>query len=255
MPAQDIDGVLEGLAAVVQQSRADNDRIGYFAALYRQVTLAVKQAVVAERFEDNPRMDRFDAEFGNRYFASLDTWRQDPRSGGCPRTWRDAFDLSGREDLAVVQHLLLGINAHINVDLAVAAARTAPGDAIDGLKNDFDLVNDILISVLDQIQQVLNDISPLMRLLDSLGNRLADEVLGFSVKRARGDAWQAAVLLARVPQSHERHAVSLLDSKARALGRLVAGRTLPLPQLLLVHNRTAGVDRIIERLDSALGTT
>jgi hypothetical protein len=38
----------------------------------------------------------------------------------------------------VVQHVLLGMNAHINLDLGVAAAEVAPGPAIAGLRGDFD---------------------------------------------------------------------------------------------------------------------
>ncbi len=68
---------------------------GYFPALYRQVTLTVKQGIASGSFDDGPRMDRFDAFQGTR---------------------------SGQ--LIILQDLLVGINAHINLDLGVA---TTPG--------------------------------------------------------------------------------------------------------------------------------
>lgn len=62
-------------------------------------------------FDDGVRMDRFDTFFGNRYFDAYDAWRRD-RSG--PRCWREAFGLLDDADTIIVQHLILGVNAHIN---------------------------------------------------------------------------------------------------------------------------------------------
>ena len=246
--------MVDGLGEVVRRSqKGRGDRLGYFAALYRQVTREIGRAVQREEFQD-PRRERFDAAFGNRYFDALDAWRRGRRDDVCPRTWRDAFDACERDNLAVVQHLLLGINAHINVDLAVAAARTAPGPAIAGLEDDFDKVNEILYGVLDQIQAVLNEISPVMRSVDALGHRLDEEVMGFSVRKARGEAWDAAVLLARLTQEpeQERRLIGQLDSKAGTLGRLVVAGGLPLGGSLVARFRTPSTSDVIARLDAPL---
>ena len=44
----------------------------------------------------------------------------------------------------ILQHLLLGINAHINLDLGIAAVETSPGNQLAPLKNDFDMINKLL---------------------------------------------------------------------------------------------------------------
>ncbi len=75
MRANDIDDVIEALTGIVARARDQADRTGYFAALYRQVTVAVRDAITAGRFDDGQRMSRFDALFGNRYFDALDAWR------------------------------------------------------------------------------------------------------------------------------------------------------------------------------------
>ena len=51
------------------------------------------------------------------------------RSAGrpVPRCWQVAFERGRTGDHVILQHLLLGINAHVNLDLAVAAAEIAPG--------------------------------------------------------------------------------------------------------------------------------
>jgi hypothetical protein len=168
MSVEDIDGVIEGLAGIVGKAREDADRVGYFAALYRQVTVRVRQAIQAGRFDDGQRMSRFDALFGIRYFDALGSWLQD-RSG--PACWRVAFEMTRNADTIIVQHLLLGVNAHINLDLAVATAQTAPGESIQDLHRDFLLINDILVGVLADVQHAVDEISPYMWLLDKFGGR------------------------------------------------------------------------------------
>jgi len=59
------------LERVVDESITTRSRIGYFAALYRQVTVAVRDAIHAGEFDDGPRMDAFDTAFGNRYLDAL----------------------------------------------------------------------------------------------------------------------------------------------------------------------------------------
>src|ERR1043165_9907334 len=105
MAAHTIDEVVDRLAAIVRDGGRGADRAGYFAALYRQVTVEVRTAIHAGLFDDGPRMDRFDTHFGNRYFEAYDAWRRDR---GGPRCWREAFGLLDDTDTVIVQHLLLG---------------------------------------------------------------------------------------------------------------------------------------------------
>ncbi|MGW3820692.1 DUF5995 family protein [Streptomyces sp. NPDC005046] len=160
MAAESIDEVVDGLAGIVREAGRAGDRVGYFAALYRQVTVEVRTAIHGGLFDDGARMDRFDTLFGNRYFDAYDAWRRD-RSG--PRCWREAFGLLDDADTVIVQHLILGVNAHINLDLAVAAARTSPGEDIHALRHDFLLINDILARVVLGVQDSVGALSPLCR--------------------------------------------------------------------------------------------
>ncbi|WP_334561817.1 DUF5995 family protein [Streptomyces stelliscabiei] len=91
--AENIDEVVDGLAGIVREAVRSGDRVGYFAALYRQVTAEVRAGIHAGLFDDGARMDRFDTFFGNRYFDAYDTWRRDragPAAGvrrsGCSTT-------------------------------------------------------------------------------------------------------------------------------------------------------------------------
>ncbi|MFF3313870.1 DUF5995 family protein [Streptomyces sp. NPDC002952] len=191
--AENIDDVVDELAGIVREASRTSDRVGYFAALYRQVTVEVRTAIHGGLFDDGARMDRFDTYFGNRYFDAYDAWRRD-RSG--PRCWRETFGLLDDVDTIIVQHLLLGVDAHINLDLAIAAARTSQGEDIHPLRRDFLLINDILGRVALAVQDSVDALSPLMSLLDKVGGRTDEQILDFSVRQSREEAWYNAVLLA-----------------------------------------------------------
>jgi hypothetical protein len=154
-----------------------------------------------------------------------------------------------------VQHIVLGINAHINLDLAVAAAQTSPGDQITGLRNDFEQINDILVDVLCDLQGALNEVSPLLGGLDLVLGRIDEEIFGFELQKARAEAWEAAVLLAGQSPEARRRTVGMLDRYAQGVGGIVLTPPFPVPAALQVVRFAERVDtsEAIEHLDRALG--
>src|SRR5688572_33349683 len=99
MQANGIDDVLEILDGIIADCKAQSDPLGYFPALYRQVTLTVKQGIAQGFFDDGPRMDRFDALFANRYFAAYEAFR----SGAQPtQSWQLAFQSTRSGQLIIL---------------------------------------------------------------------------------------------------------------------------------------------------------
>jgi Family of unknown function (DUF5995) len=49
MPAQNIDEVITQISDIIDRSRSESNRLGYFAALYRKVTINVLTTVVIIR--------------------------------------------------------------------------------------------------------------------------------------------------------------------------------------------------------------
>jgi hypothetical protein len=248
--ARNIDDVLAQLAIIIESSAASHSRLGYFAALYRQVTLEVKRGIAAGRFDDGARMDRFDTAFGNRYFAALHTWEQGDEA---PKSWQIAFDLLTNDDTILLQHLLLGVNAHINLDLAVAAVEVADGN-LPALARDYEQINDILADVLDRVQTAADELSPFMWMLDELGGRGDEYALDFSIRTARAEAWSNAQLLAAASPAHRLLLLRKMDSHASLLSRLVArpaGILLPALELIR-HKENQDIAEVIERLDRVI---
>jgi hypothetical protein len=137
----------------------------------------------------------------------------------------------------VLQHLLLGINAHINLDLAVAAAATSPGSALPALRNDFNRINSILAALVDDVKTELTVVWPLLGLVDRLSGRGEDVLINFSMAKARDCAWQAAERLAAASSAEQNDLVKQLDNRVLLLGGLVrrpgfvAGATLRMIRL------------------------
>lgn len=218
MPVPEIDAIIQRLDVLVADARARRHRYGFFAAMYRQTTKAVKRGAEAGSFDDDERMARFVALFAGRYLEAARLWQ-----GGQPttRSWRMAFQTTDSRDAIILQHLLLGMNAHINLDLPIVAATLCPGDAIVGLRADFGRINDILQGLLDPVQNCISRYSPLLHVLWDLG-QADDAVLNFSIRIARDDAWKQAVTLAHLDAERRAPAIDSLDRKVAVLARLVA---------------------------------
>ena len=230
--AADIEGVLETLDRAVETARVEEGRWGLFAALYREVTRAVAVGIDAGRFEDGPRMSRFDAAFANRYFAALRRVRAGEEPG---KSWGVALNASGDSELTALAHILLGVNAHINLDLGLAVVEA--GLDPFAFRADFDEINRILAEVLTRAQSDLNAFSPAMDRLDELLGD-ADEFLGlFILARARDQAWRTAVVADAIPITARPTLETVLDRATAHLGRRIASPSLPIAAALALVRR------------------
>lgn len=249
MPAANsIDEVIAILTEMIEQARAAGSRLGYFPALYRRVTREVKRGIAEGRFADGPRMERLDVIFANRYFAAYDGWRAGQAVSRC---WLLAFEAGARTDRAIIQHLLLGMNAHINLDLAVASAETASGTAIHALEADFQQINQILSEQIDGTQDAIARVAPLMWLLDIVGERNEERLVAFSLTKARDAAWMLAVALAGLEGADRVSAIRMADSGVSLIGAGVLnppGMLARLATRLIVRFEAPDVGRIVDAL-------
>lgn len=214
-PPNTIAEVLTRLDEVVDTAKKEQRAGGYFAALYRRVTREVARGIDQGHFDDGPRMEKLDVVFASRYLSAYDAYRSNEP---VTRSWRLAFEAEDHWWPLVLQHLLLGINAHINLDLGIAAASVAPGDSLRDLKPDFDRINGILASLIDDVGDRLARIWPLLRYLDIGADRLDENAIDFSIQRARDHAWTVACKLAPLPQGAWEPVIDLLDNGVSLFG-------------------------------------
>ncbi len=218
MPAQTIDEVLAQTDEIILRTRREQNRLGYFATLYRNVTIKVKEAIAAGLFEDAARMTLLDVTFANRYLAALDSFLRGERPSKC---WLVSFEAAAEWPPIILQHLLLGINAHINFDLGIAAQAVAPGAALPALEHDFKLVNDILGGMIAKVRADVEQVSPWIRLLDRFDPRGEEQFINFSLGKARRSAWLVAHLLNTTSADKLPRKLHILDEGVALLGALV----------------------------------
>ncbi len=132
MQATTIKEVITALDQIIADSVDENNRAGYFASLYKKVTMAVAQKITEGYFDNNERMERLDVVFANFYLDAYDSYRQGKT---CAASWQLAFDEKRNWPPMILQHLLAGMNAHISLDLGVATALASQGQPIQLVQN------------------------------------------------------------------------------------------------------------------------
>lgn len=248
MLATTIDEVIDQLSVIVDRSRLESSRLGYFASLYRKVTMCVKSGISTGRFEDGHRMEQLDVRFANRY---LEAYHRHAAGKAVTESWQLAFDAAHGWRPIILQHLLLGMNAHINLDLGIAATETCPGDDLPALKHDFDEINRILADLVQPVQDEIGEVSPWIGFLGKIESRTDDVIVNFSMDRARSAAWRFAVRLNGLDDSARPAAIQKRDHDIASLGRMVQkpGRYLLPAGLLMIRLRESNdVSRVIDTL-------
>ncbi len=223
----DVDDVIEALDTVLSHGVRDGHRWAVFAAMYRRVTIAVRRAIERGEFDDGPRMSRFDAVFALRYLRPLQAYL---RGEPVPRAWSVAFRATEDPSLTAMQLLLLGVNAHINLDLGFSVIDA--GLEPEPFRAYFDRINAILAGELDGVQQALDAVSPWLSGLDRFAGR-ADERLGvFVVVRARDQAWRTAIEANSRSQAERSAYEAAVDRSAAELAERIAYPRFPLSLLV-----------------------
>lgn len=231
MAVTTLDDTVAALEGLVARCAADGDRTGYFAAMYLAVTSTVRQRVTAGFFDDGERMQRFVVSFAGRYLAAHDAWRAGEH---CPEAWRLAFAAAGRRRPIVLQHLLLGMNAHINLDLGVTASELGAAGSVAAVRADFDAVNDVLGELVDGCQGALGRVSPWLGLADRVGGSGDEALIHFSLVAARRQAWSVAERLAPLGGPERQRAIDVVDASAARVARAVEHPGLGASALLLL---------------------
>jgi hypothetical protein len=229
-PVDSIDAAIAAMDREVDRCLECGDASGYFTVVYRAVTERVRDGIAAGDFADGEQMEHFDVLFAQRFLDARDAWNS--HSEGVPESWRLAFETAENRRCLVAQHLLLGINAHINLDLGVAAAAAAPPGEVDALRDDFETINDVLAELVDRMQASLASVSPWTRWVDVAGLRFDEAVVTFSLRRARAEAWDFATVLSSASADERRRLETQRDADVAAIGARIARPGRPVRWLI-----------------------
>ena len=245
--ATTINEVLEELDGIIEDAIATNNRLGLFAYVYRRTTAEIYNGIQTGSFENNKRLEEFDVVFANLY---LDAYKQYQNKGQVSKSWLFAFERKDKS-LSILQHVLMGMNAHINLDLAIAASNTMNGEELALIENDFNKVNDILFSITNELQDRLSRVSPLLFLLDLVGKNSDEKVIDFSMRKARQQSWNNANLLWGLGLEHQARAIETIDTVTLKISEIIESPKSRLIGFLLraiSKFESKDVGRIIKKL-------
>jgi hypothetical protein len=212
-----LDDVIGDLDEIIERSIQSRSELGIFPAMYRNVTLGVREALRVGFFEHNEAMEQLSIVFADRY---LDAYTATRDGDPVTEAWQVAFAaaMDGNRRM-VVQHLLAGMTAHINLDLGVATAAVADADP-DAMYVDFFRVNQMLYEQVNGFQDTLNSVSSRMGWLDKVGGSLDERLTKIGIRGARERAWRLAIDLMAHP-ARRAVIISTRDHETAHLERLI----------------------------------
>ncbi|WP_026899124.1 DUF5995 family protein [Daejeonella oryzae] len=219
MTYTNIDEIIFELETIIENCVQSNSRIGYFAILYLKVTCRVKEEISKKSFQDCIRMEKLDIVFAQRFIEAYYSWK---KSEQVTASWEIVFRTATLPQPIVIQHLLLGINAHINLDLGIATVETMQNDSFQNIRQDFNSINNILNDMISKVEENLGKVSPAIRLLNLHKKNYDEMLVQFSIKTAREGAWIFATELAGKTGKAYVQCIAERDKKISYLGNCIS---------------------------------
>lgn len=177
-------------ATLIEQS----DRRAVFLTIYTEMTAETIREIDAGEFIDSAWMERYLVRFAEYYRQAFRNYERGAIAE-VPDPWIVAFGAALRGNSLVLQDALLGINAHINYDLALTLSDIGLDPDRSDKYVDHTRINEILYRLVSVQQELLSRLyAPgLSRIDDQLGE-LDDIGAALSFRTAREKAWQVAVV-------------------------------------------------------------
>ncbi len=178
----------------------NSSRLGYFAALYKRITIAVGTAVEDGAFEDGPRMDRLDAAFASAVLRCAQ--RLLP-----PRPVLEAHPV-------VAGHVRVGSTSPRRSWCSTCSPGSPPtscwtsasrcrvwsgANKLPSLHKDFDTINAVLASQIGGVVNDINELSPALADIYAVLQQHQIFVLNEAIRSLRDSAWRFATVLALEP--------------------------------------------------------
>jgi len=187
-----------------------SDRRAIFLSCYSRMTRNTLASLDNGIFLDPHWVESLLDRFADYYFVAVKAFESDPQSS--PAVWQQTFGAASDPRIRVVQHLILGVNAHINYDLVLALI-----DMLDPewqafpesqrLKRyaDHCQINQIIASTIDEVQdEVLEHYSPAMDLIDRAFGRLDELIIARLLSAWRDQVWKQVMRWVDLPSAEER---------------------------------------------------
>ena len=124
--------------------------------------------------------------------------------------------------------MFAGVNAHIGLDLGIAAEAISPGPQLPTLHEDFNRINAVLASQVTGVVEDINELSPVLDELHAVLKNDEINLINDTVRAYRDSAWTFATILAITPGVADPAAIVLRDLQIAQPGALIYKPPLPI---------------------------
>jgi len=198
-----IDTLIQRMQELLEPMEAGDDPNRIFHATYLRTTIAVAAEIKRPGgFADPEWTERWDVAFADLYLEALEQLQAGEQPS---RPWAVAF--GARQNLPVLNRLLLGMNAHINYDLPQALLAVITDEEFDdaGLiamrEADHKAIDDILASRVSAEGDELTSVAGPGSVLDRLLKRFNQSGTRRFLREARQKVWANAISLSHARRS------------------------------------------------------
>lgn len=192
------------------------DARAVFAGAYLVITSAMHDALRERRFLDNPWVETYLTTFANLYLQATAQYENDlvQGSGEAPPAWALAFQTCQAKDISPLAHLLLGVNAHVNRDLALALVHAGIQTCRNERYEDHVRVNEVLNAAVNDLQAKVTEQAPALAHLDALFGNWDERIACRVVSWARDTVWKNTVVLNDAQGTVFDHRLDRVDRRA-----------------------------------------
>jgi len=191
----DVDDAAARLGRLEALLAARGDRRAVFLTVYTRMTERIRARIDRGGFADPGWMRAYTTTFADHYRRAFLAFERGALDA-VPDPWRVAFGTALRGDALVLQDAFLGINAHINYDLALTLHEVGIDPDRAARLADHRAVDEVLARLVDAQQATLAElyadgIADIDAALGSFDERLS--LLGLTAGREQ--AWRVAAVL------------------------------------------------------------
>jgi hypothetical protein len=194
-PYADVGEAHRRLQELYTAFEARNDRRAVFLSIYTEMTGAVAERIQEDRFDNPDWVGEYLVAFANLYRKAV----RDYETGNLASLsdpWQLAFEAAEDGNSLVLQDALLGVNAHINYDLALAVDEAGVRPDRQTKYEDHSRITDVISAVIDDAQDSLVEYGAdgIETVDESLGH-LDEQAMVLTIDECRDSAWRTAVAL------------------------------------------------------------
>lgn len=220
MNMQSVDKLLDRMNSNIQCWEKDSDSRQLFLKCYTMMSVNMNNGVQKGEFYDANWISYLIVRFSEYYFEALDLYEQ--LSPETPKVWKQVHDSTTHQKLHVLQHLLIGVNTHINYDLPLALYdclhkewQSLDENTRINRKKDYELVNIIIANTIDAVQDdIIAPMSPMSYVFDRLMGRMDEWFLSKLLTGWRTDVWEVTQNLLQASSPANREIIRIRQEEA-----------------------------------------